>query len=190
MLNTAVYLARPGADVDYVTALGDDAWSAEMLASWQTEGVGTVLVHCIPGALLGLYIIQTGPNGERQFLHWRDSAVARRLFDHLEPAALDAHGVLHVSGITLSIYDDAARVVLLAALDTARARGTWVVFDTNFRPRGWPDPAWAQALYAALFARASIVLASTDDLGLLYGPGGRAMLLKSPFEKSSVCDPA
>ncbi len=43
-LNTAVYLARLGVAVDYVTALGDDAWSDEMLARWQEEGIGTGLV--------------------------------------------------------------------------------------------------------------------------------------------------
>ena len=31
-LNTAVYLARLGVAVDYVTALGDDPWSDEMVA--------------------------------------------------------------------------------------------------------------------------------------------------------------
>ena len=40
-LNTAVYLARLGAEVDYVTALGDDPLSDEMLAGWAAEGVGT-----------------------------------------------------------------------------------------------------------------------------------------------------
>lgn len=177
-LNTAVYLARLGAAVDYVTALGDDAWSTEMLADWQAEGVGTRLVQRIPGALPGLYVIQTDPNGERRFLHWRDNAAARRLFDHLDPAALDAFEVLYVSGITLSIYAEPARATLLAALDAARARGAWVVFDTNFRPRGWPDPAQARALYAAMFERATIVLASTEDLDTLYGPEGTALLLR------------
>ncbi len=40
-LNTAVYLARLGAEVDYVTALGDDPLSDEMIAGWQAEGIGT-----------------------------------------------------------------------------------------------------------------------------------------------------
>ena len=40
-LNTAVYLARLGVDVDYITALGDDALSDEMIAGWAAEGVGT-----------------------------------------------------------------------------------------------------------------------------------------------------
>ncbi len=177
-LNTAVYLARLGAAVDYVTALGDDAWSSEMLAGWQAEGVGTRLVQRIPGALPGLYVIQTDAAGERRFLYWRDTAAARRLFNHLNPAALDAFGVLYLSGITLSIYDEPARTALIGTLDAARARGATVVFDTNYRPRGWPDPARARTLYAALFDRASIVLASTEDLDLLYGAEGVALLLR------------
>src|SRR3954467_13368767 len=39
-LNTAVYLARLGTSVDYITALGDDPLSSEMIAGWQEEGGG------------------------------------------------------------------------------------------------------------------------------------------------------
>src|SRR3981081_1571804 len=40
-LNTAVYLARLGLEVDYITALGDDPISDEMVAGWAAEGGGT-----------------------------------------------------------------------------------------------------------------------------------------------------
>ena len=52
-LNTAVYLARLGADVDYITALGDDSLSDEMIAGWAAEGVGTTRVLRLPGKLPG-----------------------------------------------------------------------------------------------------------------------------------------
>ncbi len=177
-LNTAVYLARLGVAVDYVTALGDDAWSDEMLAHWQAEGIGTGLVQRLPGRLPGLYIIQTDPGGERRFLHWRDSAAARHLFDHLDPARLAAFDAVYLSGITLSIYDEAARAVLFRALQEARARGAWVVFDTNFRPRGWADHARARTLYDRVYALSDIVLASVEDLALLDPDGGQAALLR------------
>src|SRR5688500_791108 len=80
-LNTSVYLARLGVAVDYITALGDDALSAEMIAGWATEGVGTERVLRLPGKLPGLYMIQTDDNGERRFFHWRDTAAARSLMD-------------------------------------------------------------------------------------------------------------
>jgi hypothetical protein len=37
-LNAAVYLARLGVSVDYITALGDDTSSLEMAAAWRAEG--------------------------------------------------------------------------------------------------------------------------------------------------------
>ena len=40
-LNTTVYLARLGVDVDYVTALGDDPYSDWMIEQWRAEGIGT-----------------------------------------------------------------------------------------------------------------------------------------------------
>ena len=107
-LNTAVYLARLGTLVDYVTVLGTDTFSEEMLAGWSAEGVGTGLVLRSPGALPGLYMIQTDDRGERRFSYWRDSAPVRRLFEHSEldriEAGLARHSLIYLSGITLSLF--------------------------------------------------------------------------------------
>src|SRR4051812_8077461 len=78
-LNTAVYLARLGLAVDYVTALGDDPISDEMVAGWAAERVGTTRVVRLPGKLPGLYMIETDAAGERRFYHWRDSSAVRSL---------------------------------------------------------------------------------------------------------------
>src|SRR3984893_187426 len=78
-LNTAVYLARLGVVVDYITALGDDPISDEMVAGWAAEGVGTKLVARLRGKLPGLYMIQTDPAGERRFYHWRENSAVRSL---------------------------------------------------------------------------------------------------------------
>jgi 2-dehydro-3-deoxygluconokinase len=172
-LNTAVYLARLGVPVDYVTALGDDPWSEEMLAAWQAEGVGTGLVARVPGRLPGLYLISTDGTGQRRFYYWRDSAPARLLFDLPQTpqiaAALRDRALVYFSGISLSLYGDAGRGRLLDAIDDARAHGCRIAFDTNFRPRGWPDPAIARAAFRSALQRADIVLASAEDLELLFG---------------------
>ena len=65
-LNTAVYLARLGAGVDYITALGDDPLSDEMVAGWAAEGIGTHRVLRVPGKLPGIYMIQTDEKGEHR----------------------------------------------------------------------------------------------------------------------------
>ena len=180
-LNTAVYLARLGVAVDYVTALGDDPWSEEMIAGWAAEGIGIEKVARLPGRVPGLYIIQTDVRGERRFLYWRDSAPARVLFDGPETTdiveALPGYDLLYFSGITLSLYGDTGRTRFVEALDRAQAQGCRIAFDTNFRPRGWPDRALAQAAYRIAFERADIVLASTEDLELLFGAAGVQELL-------------
>src|SRR5258708_22769680 len=80
-LNTAVYLARLDVKVDYLTALGDDALSDEMIAAWTAEGVGTRRVLRLPGKLPGLYMIQTDAGGERPFFHLRENSAAPRAIE-------------------------------------------------------------------------------------------------------------
>jgi 2-dehydro-3-deoxygluconokinase len=179
-LNTAIYLARLGVTVDYVTALGDDPWSDEMAAAWQAEGVGTSLVRRVANRLPGLYVIQTDAGGERRFTYWRDSAAARIVFDLPDaPALVEAlagYDLLYFSGITLSIYGEAGRARLFGGIEAIHDRGGRVAFDTNFRPRGWPDRDIARLLYRDAFAHADFILASTEDLDLLFGADGESEL--------------
>src|SRR5262245_59992278 len=135
-LNTAVYLARLGLAVDYITALGADPLSEEMVEAWQAEGVGTARVVRLPGRLPGLYLISTDADGQRRFYYWRESAPARLLFDLPETgeivAALASYDLVYLSGISLALYGEAGRGRLFGALDETRARGGRVAFDTNF----------------------------------------------------------
>jgi 2-dehydro-3-deoxygluconokinase len=180
-LNTAVYLARLGAHVDYVTALGDDPFSDEMIAGWQSEGVGASRVIRIAGKLPGLYVIRTSEGGERSFYYWRDNSAARMLLDlpltYGLLAALAGYDLVYLSGITLSLYDDAGRERLVAALRRARQGKTRIAFDANFRTRGWPVMDVARRAYDAMLSVADIVIASTEDLTPLYGPQTEAGFL-------------
>jgi 2-dehydro-3-deoxygluconokinase len=173
-LNTAVYLVRLGADADYITALGDDTLSDEMVAGWTAEGVGTSRVSRLKGKLPGLYMIQTDDRGERRFFHWRESAAARSLMDLPETDAilnsLADYEFVYLSAITLSLYNGDGRARLFAGIKRAREAGACFAFDTNFRARGWPDLNLARAVYQEAFEAADIVLASTEDLLPLY-PG-------------------
>ncbi len=172
-LNTAVYLARLGVSVDYVTALGDDPFSDEMIDEWKREGVGTSRVLRVKGKLPGLYAIRTNEAGERSFYYWRDSSAARMLLDLPETdallAALADYDMVYLSGITLSLYSADSREWLLDALKAARRGKTRVAFDTNFRVQGWPVFDIAREVYREMFGIADIVLASVDDLTPLFG---------------------
>lgn len=184
-LNTAVYLARLEVKVDYLTALGDDGLSDEMIAAWTAEGVGTRRVLRLPGKLPGVYLIQLDAKGERQFFHWRDTSAARMLMDVPETEeilnSLTSYDIVYFSAITLSIYSEAGRNRLLAAVKRARLLGTRFVFDTNFRARAWPDRDVARQAFASAFEVADIVLTSTEDLAALYpGESHDALMARIP----------
>jgi 2-dehydro-3-deoxygluconokinase len=192
-LNTTLYLARLGVPADYVTALGDDPFSDEMLAAWEAEQIGTSLVARVPGSVPGLYLIRTDHLGERRFYYWRDSAPVRQLFrlpqiDAIE-AGLCRAGLVYFSGITLSLFDAESRERLFGVLGRARAAGARIAFDTNFRPRGWPDREQARRTYDRAFRSSQIVLASVEDHALLFGsdePDAVAQRLREASVPESV----
>jgi 2-dehydro-3-deoxygluconokinase len=187
-LNTSVYLARLGVAVDYITALGDDPLSGEMIAGWVAEGVGTARVMRVEGKLPGIYLIGTDARGERRFFHWRETAAVRSLLDLPQTESLlqslGDYDLIYLSAISIAIFRDEGRARLLAALRAARQRGTRIVFDTNFRVRLWPDLAMARAVYAQAFETADIVLASTEDLQSMFpGEDAEALLARIPTDE-------
>jgi 2-dehydro-3-deoxygluconokinase len=176
-LNTAVYLARltRGSDarIDYVTALGADAYSDAMLAMWRDEGIATDLVARLPGRLPGLYTIRTDARGERSFTYWRSASAARDMLRDGRAeqvgAALEGYDLLYLSGITLSILDQPQRMALFAIADRVRAHGGRVAFDGNYRPVGWPSAEAARAAFEEMLSRVDIALPTLDDEQALFG---------------------
>ena len=173
-LNTAIYLKRmsPMFEVDYITRLGTDAFSAQIKTFVANQDIGTDQIETSPDRSPGLYAITTTPNGERSFTYWRDQSAARQLFQtDTSPRfeALDGYDCLYLSGITLAIIPDSIRMALLAYLSGSHHS---VAFDSNYRPRLWPDKARAQQVISAFWQRADIALPSLDDEMLLTNATG------------------
>lgn len=177
-LNTAVYMSRLGLDVDYVTALGDDPYSDEMIARWRSEGLGTGFVIRAKDRMPGLYAIRTDGKGERSFYYWRDRAPARDLFGFPEFRALRERllgaDFIYLSGITLSLYSPADRADLYALLDAQRQRGGKVMFDTNHRAQCWTSDDEARAVYTDMLRQVDLSLPTIEDEITIFGDGDAA----------------
>ncbi len=163
-------LAGSERDVDYVSAFGDDPFSDNQIAFFREHGIGIAESPVIAGARPGLYAI-TLTGAERSFTYWRADAAARQLAR--DPAALakslEGRELVYFSGITLAILEPAARATLLKAVAEARAHGTHVAFDPNYRPRLWPDAAAARAGIDEALATVDIALPTFPDEQALYG---------------------
>jgi 2-dehydro-3-deoxygluconokinase len=164
-LNTAVYLSRLGCRVSYVTNLGTDAFSARMVAMFEGEGIDTTLVGRDPARLPGIYAIETDAAGERSFRYWREASAARTLFSGMGAGLddLDGFDVIYLSGITLAILPPDIRKALTAKAVKLKADGRRIVFDTNYRPRLWPDAGTARDAFAAMWSATTLALPSYDD---------------------------
>lgn len=176
-LNTAVYLARQtvgrGVRVEYVTRVGDDWYSDRAVDRMAAEGLGTAYVERVTGRSLGLYLVRTDPSGERSFVYHRSTAPARGLFGPDQSVELDEAlagcDLVYLSAITLQILTDPARERLWRTLAAVRAAGGRVVFDSNYRPSGWPNAAAARAAIERTLSLADIALPSLTDERALYG---------------------
>lgn len=169
--NTAVYLARAGCAVSYLTRLGDDAYSDEILDRLTQEGIGTDWVTRCAGRQPGLYVIDNDADGERQFSYWRDHAPARELFDASARALqLEGFDVFYFTGITLAVTcaDHHNLVTLLARL---QGEGCRIVFDPNYRPRLWDSVGQAREASRAILANCDMVMTTLGDDRALWGEG-------------------
>ncbi|WP_312524693.1 sugar kinase [Paracoccus sp. (in: a-proteobacteria)] len=172
-LNTAWYLrAKLGSEwqVSYVTRVGQDRFSGEMLEFLNKAGIDTTAIPREADRNIGLYAISLS-EGERSFSYWRGQSAARGLAD--DRAALDAAlsgaELCYFSGITVAILPPEGRANLFAALAAAKARGAKLAFDPNIRERLWSDHATLRSAITDAAALADIILPSFDDEAMWFG---------------------
>ncbi|WP_320733478.1 2-dehydro-3-deoxygluconokinase [Enterobacter roggenkampii] len=176
-LNTSVYIARQVAPealtVNYVTALGTDSFSQQMLEAWQSEHIDTSLIQRMENRLPGLYYIETDDTGERTFYYWRNEAAAKFWLESEDAAAiceaLSTFDYLYLSGISLAILSPTSREKLLSLLRECRANGGKVIFDNNYRPRLWSSREETQQVYQQILQCTDIAFLTLDDEDALWG---------------------
>jgi 2-dehydro-3-deoxygluconokinase len=178
----------PGHHVDYVSAFGDDPFSAAQIAFLREHDIGTAHSPVIAGARPGLYAI-TLTGAERSFTYWRSDAAARQLAS--DPAklakSLENRALIYFSGITLAILSAQARQTLLNAVAAERARGCHIAFDPNYRPRLWPDAVAARETIAEALEVTDIALPTFPDEEMLYGDASPEATAKR-LERAGVAE--
>ena len=171
--NTAWYLRHrlPGGwRVGYATGVGTDALSDQMVGFMEESGIETGAVRRVPDRTVGLYMIELR-DGERSFSYWRSAAAARLLAADRDwlAGALKGADMVFLSGITLAVVEPGDRETLYGVLRALRAEGTAIAFDSNLRPRLWPDAAGMRAAMTAAGALADIALPSFEDESVHFG---------------------
>lgn len=176
-LNTAIYLSRltanQGVATSYLTGLGRDPFSNEMINQWQQEQINTEMVARSDTKLPGLYTIETQEDGERNFYYWRNDSAARYWLREADTAALvkqlSSFQLIYLSGISLAILPEDCQAILLDVLKQCRAAGSRIAFDNNYRPRLWSSVEQAQAAYQQVLSLTDWAFLTFDDEVMLWG---------------------
>ena len=172
-LNTAIHLSRLGQDVRFVSALGDDPFSHNLRQEWTQEGLDLNCCPTIEARSVGLYAIHLDNAGERSFTYWRSRSAARSFFkvDNLSSIIAEMENApwLYLSGISLSIFTPPEREEIIALMNRSKSNGNNVVFDVNYRAKGWKSVNVARQVVSQCFSCSTYVLPSFDDLNELYG---------------------
>lgn len=167
------------ATLDYVTAFGDDHFSQKQREFFLAHKIGAAQSPTIVGGRPGLYAI-TLSGYERSFTYWRTDSAARHLADR--PAALrkslSGKDLVFLSGITLAILSPEARRELLREVSRAKAAGSTIAFDPNFRSRLWSDAETARKAINECLLVVDIALPTFDDERNLYGDNEPGETLK------------
>lgn len=175
-LNSATYLSRVSSSkeiqVHYVSALGTDNLSKQMLKYWQEDGIQINCVLQDEQHQPGLYLIQLDAQGERTFLYWRNQSAARYMVQHPDFAKVIAElqqvDLIYLSGISLAILPKNDRTFLIEQLSSLAKKGVEIVFDSNYRPKLWGSLEEAQDCYLQLLPSVNIALVTFDDEQALW----------------------
>lgn len=159
--------------VNFVSALGDDDFSQDMIKGWRSQGIATEHVEITKNRLPGLYISKTDDSGERTFSYWRQESAARDFFQSerfqrfLE--RVDIPQYLYFSGISLAIMSPANRECFLHQTALWRESGCQLVFDSNFREKLWSSINDAKYWIEAAWKVTHIGLPTLVDEQMLFG---------------------
>lgn len=175
VFNTGIYIKRcvkEQANVKFLTAVGNDENSHELLAMMEKESLDTSLVYQSSTAKMGLYLINVDSEGERSFTYWRETSAAKQVVkfisDDINNPALSQVDSFFFSGISIAILSEGDRQKLWHFILKLKATGTTIVFDPNYRPTLWTSMNETRAAYAAAFELADIALPGVDDHMVLY----------------------
>jgi 2-dehydro-3-deoxygluconokinase len=172
--NTAVYLKRslPEAQVQFLTAAGDDEMSKAMRLAWATQGIDDSLAFTVEHGTAGIYLIENDESGERSFHYWRKDSAAKHWLERLterQETVLWGADLIYYSGITLAILNPEHRAAALEVIARARPHVKYIAFDPNVRLRLWQSPQVAAQTILAAMSSCDIALPSTEDLTWLLG---------------------
>ena len=136
--NVACALARLGTPVAFAGRVGSDAIGTALVNLFSQRGLDASLLQRDADRPSRIVLVRRASDGERQFQGFAGDQGLGFADQALAPMVLPPARWLLIG--TLPLATTTSAVALLSAVEQARAQGTAIAMDVNWRPTFW-DPA-------------------------------------------------
>ncbi|MFF2368597.1 5-dehydro-2-deoxygluconokinase [Streptomyces sp. NPDC058122] len=166
--NVAVAAARLGRRTAVVTRTGADPFGTYLREALRDFGVDDRWVAEVPGLPTPVTFCEIFPPDDFPLYFYRQpKAPDLEIRAHeLDLDAVREAGVFWMTGTGLSA--EPSRTATLTAL-AHRARSGTTVFDLDWRPMFWTDPASARPFYAEALRHATVAVGNVDEVEVATG---------------------
>ena len=161
--NVAVALARLGADVAMVGAIGDDGYGRWVCDDLIREAVNIEGLVSIADAFTPMVMAVVEPNGERLIYVWPPEGGAHLQLeaDLLDPELILSASWLHTTGMCLR--ESPAREAILHVMALAREAGVTVSLDLNLRLESWGLDTDDRKAFEKAIALSDVVFGNAEE---------------------------
>ncbi|WTF46249.1 sugar kinase [Streptomyces sp. NBC_01604] len=184
--NVACVLAAAGHSVRWVSRVGTDGFGDHLVEVIGGYGVDVSTVHRDPTRPTGIYFRTAGDRSTdaHEVAYYRaGSAASAMSVDNVDPGAVRAGRVLHLSGITAALSEGC--LDLLRELTAPRPDRPLVSFDVNHRAGLWQDTDGPRVLLE-LARGADIVFVGEDEAEEAWGVTGGPEAIREAVPEPSV----
>ncbi|MEL6471771.1 MAG: carbohydrate kinase [Cyanobacteria bacterium J06623_4] len=170
--NVACALAKLGNTVEFVGAVGEDAWGDALLQLLDDMQVGRRGVQRRKKAPTRQVYITHDEHGDRTFAGFGERDPSLFADAHLFVSALESSLFAEASFLvlgTLSLAYADTRESVMQAVQQARSYHLPILVDVNWRPMFWPKPAEAPRIIYDLIRQVHFLKVSEEEADWLFG---------------------
>ena len=168
-VNFSIGMARLGHLVTYITQLGQDPFGKSIETFLQENSINTEYINYHSSYTTGMQFKEKVSAGDPEvFSARKNSAASHMNRETIAQINWDDYDHIHLTGIPPAL-SAGCREMIYELMDTARANGVQISFDTNLRPGLWEDKQEMAKVINDLACRADIVLPGIKEAALLTG---------------------
>lgn len=166
--NVCAIVSKLGGKTAFIGKVGNDPFGALLRTTLLDNGIAAEGLVMGDGAPTSLAFVTLGENGERDFCFYRKNSADTMLrTEELNRELLTNSKFVHFGSVSLT--DEPCRSATFSGVKQARAAGSVISYDPNYRPALWRGAKEARDMMLQGVALSDIIKVSDEEAVFLTG---------------------